>query len=49
MIKMTPNIPVPIRITRALASVVRFAEPRHRYGVAAGFAERRREDLNNPE
>src|SRR4051794_431048 len=26
----------------------RFAEPRHRYGVARGFAERCREDLNDP-
>ena len=37
------------KVPCALALGGRFAEPRHGYGVAPGFAERCREDLNNPE
>jgi hypothetical protein len=36
------------KITGALSISGSFAKPRHRYGVAAGFTERRREDLNDP-
>jgi len=37
------------KVARALRLRGRFAEPRHGYGVAAGFAERCRKDLNDPE
>ena len=36
-------------ITGAVGVGGRFAEPRHGYGVAAGFAERCGENLNDPE
>jgi len=37
------------KVAGALRLSGSFAKPRHGYGVAAGFAERCREDLNDPE
>ena len=37
------------KIAGALCLGGSFAEPRHGYGVAPGFPERCREDLNDPE
>jgi hypothetical protein len=37
------------KVPSALRLGSRFTESRHGYGVARGFAERCREDFNNPE
>ena len=47
--KNDPEDPRADKVAGALRLGGRFAEPRHGYGVARGFAERCREDLNNPE
>jgi hypothetical protein len=38
----------PNKVARALRLGGRFTQPRHGYGVACGFTERRRQDLNDP-
>ena len=37
------------KIAGALCLTGSFAKPRHRYGVATSFTERRREDFDDPE